>query len=416
MAEKKIYGCIGRNLGHSYSVPIHNLLADYEYELIPLEPHELDGFFAKRDFEGINVTIPYKQDVMKYLDYIDPDAEQTGAVNTVVNQNGKLYGYNTDIYGLEKLIDRAGIEIKGKKVLILGTGGTSKTANTVCVNRGAGEIFKVSRGKKEGSITYGEAVKNHGDAQVIINCTPSGMFPANPGEYPLDIDAFPQLEGITDAVYNPLRTSFVLKGEKKNIKAGGGLYMLVMQAAKSACLFENRVFSFQKAEEVYLKILNSKRNIVLTGMPSSGKTTLGRLIAEKTGKRFIDTDELIVAAEGKSIPDIFALKGEEYFRDKESEIIRKLSAETGVVIATGGGAVLRESNINLLKSNGIICFLDRDFDGLTADLSRPLASDKDALARLYSERYGIYKETCDMMFSVTSVQETADRIIKELKI
>lgn len=416
MAENRIFGCIGRKLGHSYSVPIHALLADYEYKLIPLEPDELEPFFTERNFSGINVTIPYKQEVMKYLDFIDSDARRVGAVNTVVNRDGKLYGYNTDVAGLEKLLDKTGIEIKDKKVLILGTGGTSKTAAEVCRRRNAKCFFKVSRGGKNEGITYEEAAKNHKDTQVIINCTPVGMYPADFDECPVDTDCFPCLEGIADAIYNPLRTSLVQSGENKKIKSAGGLYMLVMQAAESVKHFIGEEIPDEKAEKVYQTVLNRKRNIVLTGMPTSGKTAIGKLIAEKTGREFADTDELIVKEEGREIKEIFSAEGEEYFRNRESEIIRRLSSRKGLVIATGGGSILRGENVCLLKSNGIICLLDRPVDELKADGTRPLSSDANALSRLYAERYDIYRETCDRIFEVESFEETADSIIKELQL
>ncbi len=416
MTENRIFGCIGRKLGHSYSVSIHALLADYEYKLIPLEPDELEPFFSERSFAGINVTIPYKQEVMKYLDFIDPDAERAGAVNTVVNRDGKLYGYNTDVVGLEKFLDKTEIEIKDKNVLILGTGGTSKTAAEVCRRREAKSFLKVSRSGKSEGITYGDATKMHRDAQVIINCTPAGMFPADFEDCPVDIDAFPLLEGVADAVYNPLRTALVQNGEKKKIRSAGGLYMLVMQAAESVKHFIGKEISDEKAEEVYTAVLNSKRNIVLTGMPTSGKTAVGKLIKEKTGREFVDTDELIVKAEGREIREIFSAEGEEYFRNKESEIIRRLSSRKGLVIATGGGSILKDENVRLLKSNSIICLLDRSFDKLKADGTRPLSSDANALSRLYAERYDIYRETCDRIFEVEFFEETADSIIKELQL
>nr|MCR5149965.1 shikimate dehydrogenase [Clostridiales bacterium] len=233
----KEYGCIGRKLVHSYSVPVHNMLADYEYVLNPMEPYELEEFMTEKKFKGINVTIPYKQDVIKYLDYIDSQADEIGAVNTVVNADGVLKGYNTDAFGMTELIKKAGIAIKDKNVLILGTGGTSKTALYVCNTLGAKSVVRVSRGKKDNVITYEEAYTLCHDTQVIINCTPVGMFPDNLGKTPVDIDLFPRLEGAVDAVYNPLRSQLVLECEKKGIKALGGLYMLVMQAVGAVKLF-----------------------------------------------------------------------------------------------------------------------------------------------------------------------------------
>ncbi len=407
------YGCIGEKLTHSFSAEIHPKLFDYKYELKEIAQEDLDAFMKAKDFKAINVTIPYKQAVIPYLDFIDDTGKEIGAVNTVVNKNGLLYGFNTDFLGLKALIQKAEIEIKDKKVLILGSGGTSLTARAVTKDMGAKEVYRLSRKETEGCITYEDAYKNHTDAEIIINTTPCGMFP-DISKTAIDIDSFPCLTGVVDAVYNPLRSELVLKALNKGIKAVGGLYMLVSQAAFAAEKFVEKEITEEKINNVFGEMLREKENIVLIGMPSSGKTTVGKILAESLGKAFVDTDCEIVNLVGKSIPEIFSLMGEESFRQMESKAIGVIAARQGVVIATGGGAVLRSENIENLKKNGRVYFLDRPLESLITTDDRPLSSNRVDLERRYRERYQIYKNSCD--FSVCgnkSAEEFANIIEKE---
>jgi shikimate dehydrogenase len=388
------YGLIGEHLPHSFSKIIHEKLAPYSYELHELRPDEVDSFMRGKEFKGINVTIPYKQTVIPYLDEISDQARSIGAVNTVVNRNGRLCGYNTDYFGMKSLIERLGIDPAGKKVLILGTGGTSKTAFAVATDMGASEVYKVSRTGKEGVPTYEEAYERHTDAQIIINTTPCGMYPAI-DDCPLDLSRFPDLCGVIDAIYNPLRTVLILEAQKRGITAEGGLYMLVVQAVYAAELFADRKIESEKTDQVFKEILNSKRNIVLSGMSLAGKTTLGTLLAKKLDRVLEDTDQMIIRKEQRPITEIFATDGEKYFRDLETEMARTLAPQTGLVIATGGGAILRQENVDALKKNGCIIFLDRPFNQILPADDRPLANTKEKVAALLEKRYPIYKATCD---------------------
>jgi shikimate dehydrogenase len=388
------YGLIGEHLPHSFSKIIHEKLAPYSYELHELRPDEVDSFMRGKEFKGINVTIPYKQTVIPYLDEISDQARSIGAVNTVVNRNGRLCGYNTDYFGMKSLIARLGIDPAGKKVLILGTGGTSKTAFAVATDMGASEVYKVSRTGKEGVPTYEEAYERHTDAQIIINTTPCGMYPAI-DDCPLDLSRFPDLCGVIDAIYNPLRTVLILEAQKRGIPAEGGLYMLVVQAVYAAELFADRKIESEKTDQVFKEILNSKRNIVLSGMSLAGKTTLGTLLAKKLDRVLEDTDQMIIRKEQRPITEIFATDGEKYFRDLETEMARTLAPQTGLVIATGGGAILRQENVDALKKNGCIIFLDRPFNQILPADDRPLANTKEKVAALLEKRYPIYKATCD---------------------
>lgn len=409
------FGLIGEKLGHSYSKEIHNLIADYGYELREVKREELGAFMTERAFSGINVTIPYKKSVMDYLDVISDDAKKIGAVNTVVNRDGKLYGYNTDFYGLKALLIHNGVSVRNKKVLIVGSGGTSDTAYNVVTGLNAKEAIRVSRTKKDGFVTYDEAARLHSDADVIINATPVGMYPDDDG-VPVNIGLFPSLSAVIDAIYHPLRTNLVSDAENRGIKACGGLYMLVAQAVYAAALFENKKPDEILIDDVYGKILNDKRNIVLIGMPSSGKTTIGKALAARMGKRFADTDELIVGTTGKSIPEIFEKEGEKVFREIEKKVICDIAVNDGTVIATGGGVILDEKNVLALKRNGVIVYLDRKIDNLIATDSRPLSSNVDDLKKLYAKRKPLYEKyaeiTIDDNDDVATVVRRAEEALK----
>ena len=390
----KRYGCIGKRLTHSFSREIHARLADYTYDLIELSEEEIPAFFASKDFAAINVTIPYKQTVIPYLDHVSPIAARIGAVNTIVNREGRLYGYNTDYYGMTALIRRVGLQLEGKKVLVLGTGGTSKTACVVAADLGAAEVLTVSRSKSGGDTDYNEAVTLHADAEIIINTTPAGMYP-DCGSRPIDLTPFDRLEGVVDAVYNPLRTELVLDALDKGVPAEGGLYMLVMQAVAAVEKFLDTEIPSETADRVFRSVLASKENVVLTGMPGSGKSTVGRLLSIE-GYEFVDTDAEIEKRCGCSIRELIAQRGETFFRDLESEVIREVSTHSGRIISTGGGAVLRPENVRCLKRNGCLFFLDASLSRLGETADRPLSNTREKLERLYNDRLPIYNATADL--------------------
>ncbi len=406
------YGCIGEKLTHSFSKIIHGELFDYDYQLKELAKNELDGFMKRRDFKAINVTIPYKQSVIPYLDEIDGTAREIGAVNTIVNKDGKLYGYNTDFIGMTELIDYNKILLDGKKVLILGSGGTSKTAFAVAKALNAKEVYRVSRGNTESCISYEDAVRRHNDAEIIINTTPCGMFP-NIGNSPIDINCFGKLEGVVDAVYNPLRSALVVSAIDRGIKATGGLYMLVSQAVAAAEKFTGKTVKSEKTVAVYKKLFTEKQNVVLTGMPGCGKTTIGKRLASQLSKRFIDTDEEILKQIGISIPEFFERYGESKFREIETKIIKELSAVQNAVIATGGGAILNTANIDFLKENGVVFFIDRPFENLVYSSDRPLSSSRDMMKKRYDERYDLYKACADKIIKTTQILEDNITAVKK---
>ena len=408
------YGLIGEHLKHSYSCEIHAQIADYEYELHEIPPSGLGEFLKKREFNAINVTIPYKQDVIPYLDEISDTAKRIGAVNTIVNRNGGLYGDNTDFAGMLALAKHIGVDMNGRKVLILGTGGASKTGHALAEYMGAQSVYYVSRSGKDGSISYEQAVTEHSDAQIIINATPVGMFPKQDGR-PIDISAFPKLEGVIDAIYNPLRTNLILDAQERGIPAEGGLYMLSAQAVHASAVFRDIPLDESLVDKAFKSVKNDKQSIVLIGMPSSGKTTVGRILAEKCGKQLADTDEYIVRKIGMPISDFFAKHGEAEFRKIEKETVAELSATGGRIIATGGGAVLDPENVRALKQNGVLVFLDRRPENLVATDDRPLASRRSALEKLYTERYDIYCAAAELHIDANTTPEAeADAILKEL--
>lgn len=388
------YGCIGKKLGHSFSAVIHAKLGDYDYRLCELTETELVGFMTNKNFKGINVTIPYKETVIPFLDRIDESAKKIGAVNTVVNSNGVLTGYNTDFYGMSELLKRGGITLADKNVFILGTGGTSKTARAVAKSLGAAEINVVSRNPHNGEISYDEMYRRSAEVEVIINTTPVGMFPKSDAS-PVNPEEFPNLSGAADAVYNPLTTEFISRARACGANAVNGLYMLVAQAAKAAELFFNDKTMTDKTNSVFSEIFKEKLNIVLVGMPGSGKTTIGKIVAEALGREFYDTDVEFVKENGE-IADYFKSNGEKAFRDKESDIVSDLGAKNGLVIATGGGAILRPENVKHLKENGLVIFLDRDVEKIVPTSDRPLGSDRNAIQKRYDERYPVYCSVADI--------------------
>ncbi len=406
------YGLIGEKLGHSFSKIIHESIADYTYELKEIAKDDLDAFMRTREFSGINVTIPYKTDVIPYLDYIDPAAEKIGAVNAVVNRGGKLYGYNTDFGGMKALIENAEFELRGKKVLILGSGGTSKTANAVAESLGAREIITVSR---SGEINYENVAYLHKDCNYIINTTPCGMYPNN-DSFAVEPSLFPGLQGIVDVVYNPLETALVRKGKEKGVKGVTGLYMLVAQAVLACEIFTGDKLDVKKVTDgVFSKILSEKQNIVLIGMPGSGKSTIGKALSEKLDKDFIDTDDVITEKYGV-ISEIFAEKGESYFRDIESEAVKEASKRSGMIIATGGGAILRKENVDALKQNGVVFFLNRPLEDIIPTDDRPLSSNIADLKKRFDERYNKYESAGDFEIHVDGITENAvNKILECLK-
>lgn len=363
------------------------------------------------DFKAINVTIPYKETVIPFLDEISETARAIGAVNTVVNKNGKLYGYNTDFFGMTSLIEKNDISLKDKKVVILGSGGTSKTSLAVSKALGAREIIRVSRTANENSVTYDEMYKYHADADILINTTPVGMFPEIFAS-PVDLSRFSALSGVIDAVYNPLTTVLVSEAKKRGIKADCGLYMLTAQAVKAYEFFMDKEADDTLNDRIFSEVLSEKKNIVLTGMPASGKSTTGKIIAQKLGREFIDTDDEIIKTAEMEITEYFKLYGEEKFRLLETEVIKKISVKSGVVIATGGGAVLKDENVDALKMNGTVYFLDRPVEALLPTEDRPLASSADAIRKRYEERYGIYNKTADEIIKITGTPADTAEVIE----
>ena len=407
-----IYGCIGEHLPHSFSKEIHEQIGDYKYELRELTPDEVGPFLERGDFRAINVTIPYKQTVIPYMYEISETASSIGAVNTIVNRDGRLYGYNTDFYGLSRLIERLGITLAGKKALILGTGGTSRTAYHVAQSMGAHTVLRVSRTAREGAISYDEAIAAHSDADVIINTTPCGMFPKI-DEAPISLEPFKQLSGVVDAIYNPLRSRLVQAAQARGIPAGGGLFMLVAQGVRAAEFFRDTQYPDALMDRIYERTLRQKENVVLIGMPGSGKTTVSGLLGEMMGREVLDADTVVQQHAGMSIPEIFARYGEERFRELESEAVAQLSARSGVIIATGGGTVLRAKNVAALRQNGRICLLDRPLEALTPTDDRPLGNTREKIARLHAERMPIYLAAADEIIAVNgSAEDAAREIIK----
>lgn len=400
------YGLIGEKLGHSFSKIIHEKLADYTYDLIPLSLEELDVFMREKEFSAINVTIPYKETVIPYLDEVDPKAAKMGAVNTVVQRNGKLFGYNTDYFGFRYMLEHNHIQIAGKKVLVLGRGGASKAVIAVLEDMGAAEIHTIYYKIAEDSISYETCYALHTDAQVIVNTTPVGMYP-NSGHTPIDLTPFTKLEAVADVVYNPLRTRLVLDAEEKGCQAIGGLEMLVGQAKYAVEIFLDQSLPEDSIDVVYKDLMAERRNLVLIGMSGCGKSTLGKLAAEKLGKTFVDTDAEIIKRIGMSIADYFAAYGEDSFRKVESEVVQKISTQNNLVISTGGGVIKNPENIRWLKGNGTVIWIQRDPELLESGNGRPLVPDQEAVRRLYKERLPLYTAAAETIIENDGNEEEA---------
>ena len=406
------YGLLGEHLPHSFSKIIHEKFGKYNYDLKELSLDGFKKFMQAKKFKGINITIPYKETALDFVDEIDESAKAIGAINTVINKNGTLIGFNTDYLGLKLLIEKNNITIKNKKIVILGSGGTSKTAYTVAKNLGAKEIIKVSRSKKDNTCSYEELEKLHNNADVLFNTTPVGMYPNNE-ESIIDLNIFHNLNAVIDVIYNPLKTNLLINAENKGIKAVSGLYMLVAQAAFAADMFLEDESIIPKIDNVYKELLNEKTNIVLIGMPASGKSTIAKELSKKLNRSFVDTDALIVEKYG-AISDIFEKYGEEYFRSIETKIIKEVSSLSGIIIATGGGAVLKEENIRALKQNGKLYFLNRPLSELIPTSDRPLASDENKIKKLYNDRIDIYTNLAEEIITVKNdasfaVQQILDK-------
>ena len=402
-------GLLGRKLGHSYSPQIHEYLGDYSYDLFEKEPEEVGDFIRNGDFSGINVTIPYKKDVIPFLDELSAKAIKMGSVNTVVRRaDGTLFGHNTDYFGFHSMVLRSGIAVSGKKVLVLGTGGTSNTAVKVLEDLGA-DVITISR---SGENNYGN-LHLHRDAAVIVNTTPVGMYP-NTGVSPVDLSCFPKLEGVLDVIYNPARTQLLLDAEKLGLPHENGLWMLVAQAKEAAEYFGGKPLPDSLIETVYQKMSARMQNIVLIGMPGCGKSTIASLLAEQLGRAAVDADQKIEELAGKTIPEIFADDGEAVFRQLETDVLAELGKQSQLVIATGGGCVTQQRNYPLLHQNSIIFWLVRDLDQLPTE-GRPL-SQIQKLTDMYAVRKPLYEGFSDHIIRNNGTyQETVQQILSILE-
>ncbi len=404
-----ICGLLGRRLGHSYSPQIHSYLGDYSYSLFEKEPEQVGDFLRSGDFTGINVTIPYKKDVIPFLDELSPVARKMGSVNTIVRRpDGTLFGHNTDYFGFTSLVKRSGIRVEGRKALVLGSGGTSNTAVKALTDLGA-EVVVISR---SGENNY-QNLHRHQDAAVLVNTTPVGMYP-NAGAAAVDLRVFPRLEGVLDVIYNPARTKLLLDAEALGLPNADGLWMLVAQAKESAEYFTGQALDDAVIASIYRRLSAQMQNIVLIGMPGCGKSTIGALLARELGRELADADGEVVTLAGKSIPEIFAQEGEGAFRALETQALARLGQRSGLILATGGGCVTRPENYPLLHQNGRIFWLQRSIDLLPTD-GRPL-SQSQRLSRMYADRAALYQSFADCVVDNNGpAEETVRQILNHLE-
>lgn len=404
------FGLLGGRLGHSLSPQIHSYFGDYPYELIEKTPEDLAGFFAAPGFRAVNVTIPYKKDVMAFCDELDETARRIGSVNTIRFDGDAVRGYNTDYFGFRTLLEKHHIPVAGNKVLVLGSGGSSVTACCVLHDLQAREVVVISR---HGDDHYGN-LERHADAEVIINTTPVGMFPGN-GTAPLELSQFPACRAVVDIIYNPLKTRLLLEAERRGILAVNGLVMLVAQGKRAAELFFDRALPDALIDDTVRDMERRFENVVLVGMPGCGKSTVGRLLSERLGKPLIDTDALVEQEAGCMIPELIADKGEAAFRDCEEQVVHRAGQQLGRVIATGGGAILRENNRLALRQNGVVIFLERPVEQLATG-GRPLSQGGVATLRtMYEERLPLYRQVATHAVAVDDdPRATCDRILEVL--
>ena len=403
------YGLIGAKLGHSYSPAIHARLGDYDYRLYERTEKAFIELLASRRFRGLNVTIPYKVVAYEHCDALSDTAREVGCVNTLIVQgDGTLYGHNTDIGGFMALAKRAGVAIAGKKCAILGSGGTSLTARAACRRFGAREIVVVSR---KGPVDYDALYRDHADAEVLVNATPVGMYPDN-GRSPADLSRLPRLTGVLDVIYNPDKTALILDAEARGIPCAGGLYMLVGQAREAAELFTGRAIPDAVTDAIYGELRGEALNLILIGMPGSGKSSVGRMLAARMGRDFVDCDAEIVKRAKTTIPEIFARRGEKAFRDMESAVIAEVCKEKSRVIATGGGAVLRPENVRAMRQNGVVVWVKRPLEALPMD-GRPLSSGHAALEAMWLAREPLYRAAADAAIGNDGTHEAAVNAAKE---
>ena len=400
-------GLLGKTLGHSYSPQIHAQLGDYSYELFEKQPEELENFLRHGEFDALNVTIPYKKAVLPYCAVLSDAVKAIGSANTLVRQpDGTLFADNTDAFGFSCIADECGVDIAGKKALVFGSGGASVTAQYVLKTRGAREVLVLSR---SGEHNYENLDKNT-DVEILVNTTPLGMYPNN-GASPVDLTRFPRCEAVLDVVYNPARTALLLQAEALGIPHAGGLLMLVAQAKRASELFTGSAIADTRIGEIYRTLAVQMQNIVLVGMPGCGKSSIGTLLAEKLDRPFLDADAEIEKAAGMPIPDFFKLYGEAAFRDLESRVLAELGKRSGAVIATGGGAVLREENYAALHQNSTIVWLTRDLARLPIN-GRPV-SQTTSLDALFAARKTRYERFADHIIDNNGALDDTVRAILE---
>ncbi len=401
------FGLLGEKLGHSYSPELHAFFGDYDYELFEVAPGDLEDFLRERDFQGLNVTIPYKTTVHDICEHLTEAAEAIGSVNTVVKQpDGTLLGDNTDAAGFEGMVWKSRVRVLGRKCLVLGSGGASLAVRYVLNKLGAGEVVVISR---SGEDNY-DNLDKHKDASVIVNTTPVGMYPKT-GAAPVDLRDFPQCEGVLDIIYNPARTALIQQAEALGIPCLGGLYMLVEQARCASQVFTGKPLPAIRSKEVYSVMSRRKDNRILIGMPGSGKSTVGRILAERLGRPFVDCDTELEKRLGMTAGDYILKAGEEDFRAQETAILAQLGKESGLVIATGGGCVTRPENYPLLHQNGTIIFLERELSKLPKK-GRPLSL-RGNLQDMYTIRLPMYRRFADLIVPNDSSPETVAKNVEE---
>ncbi|MBR2066938.1 MAG: shikimate dehydrogenase [Solobacterium sp.] len=407
-------GLIGYPLGHSWSPEIHHFLCGEDYTLFSLKEEDMKEFLEKKDFDGMNITIPYKEKVIPYLDEMSDEVKRIQAVNCIANRNGKLVGYNSDVEGFRYLLEANGIDYHGKKIAILGSGGAMKACLAV-LEKGSNTIDIVSRTASKDRIDYTEFKNRASEYELLVNATPVGIYPKEEEMLNIDLDACVHLKAVVDIIANPLCTRLMFEAKKRGIKAVGGFEMLVAQALFAEEFFFEKEIEKSKIEECLTYLYEKRRNIVLIGMPSSGKSTIASYLGKRLKKEVIDLDQIFVEREGKEISSYFEEHGEESFRKKESELVKEFSKKEGMILSCGGGVVVKEENMLALSHRGYIIWIDRDLNLLEATEDRPLSSNIEALKKRYEERRELYASYSDIVVqNNTTIEEAIEEICRKV--
>ncbi len=381
---------------HSWHAEVNAFFHDGETFIVTLTEPELERFFKERDFDGLIITNAYKQRILPFMDRLDSAAEDAQAVDCVINREVVLTGYNTGLYGFRDFLFIKDIPVRNRTVYL-----TEDGVNTAGYARVISQLG--------GTPVVGD------DPQKIKDIAEHVQVIVHTGEQELDLGMFPKLETVIDLDVERFRTKLLSEAKQLGKNAYGGLEIFVRQIWSSNCLFQGKTLDPFAAEECVREMRRRHRNIVLIGMPTSGKTTMTSILAERLHKPYVEIDEEIVKKTGLSIPELFGRYQEEGFRKIESECIYEHRNDDGVIISCGGGVIKNEENLKWLSERGLIFWMDRDLEKLFPSDTRPLSNSMDSLKEMYEERRPLYEKYADVRVdNNTTLEATAEAILEAI--